>query len=252
MLQTIVTMIYSLLKSITGKKKLFSILIDPENFSKKDLDHTIKIANNNNIDFILIGGSLISESLDNSIQRIKSLTRIPVLLFPGSLHQLSEMADGILLLSLISGRNPEHLIGNHVLAAPILKKMNIEVISTGYILVGDSETSAVEYISNTIPIPSHKKDIVVATALAGEMIGNQVMYLEGGSGAKTPIPPEIITAVRKNIAVPLIVGGGISTEKDALKAYQAGADMIVVGNAIESKPGLIEQIKKITLQFSNV
>ncbi len=231
------------------KKKFFALLIDPENYSEKAMSTTIKLANKNNTDLILLGGSLVSETLERPIEFIKSLTNIPVFLFPGSLLQLSGKADGILLLSLISGRNPEFLIGNHVLAAPLIKKYGLETIPTGYILIGNSNTS-VEYMSNTNPIPSNKKDLAVATAIAGEMLGLKLIYLEGGSGANQPIPEETIRKVKMNISIPLAVGGGIRTGEDAFMAYKAGADIIVVGNSIEKNPELITEITNQKLKFS--
>lgn len=231
------------------KKKFFALLIDPENYTEKALSTTIKIANQNNTDLILLGGSLVSETLDRPIEFIKALSNIPVFLFPGSLLQLSGKADGILLLSLISGRNPEFLIGNHVLAAPMIKKYGLETIPTGYILIGNSNTG-VEYMSNTSPIPSNKKDLAVATAMAGEMLGHKLIYLEGGSGAKQPIPEETIRKVKMNISIPLVIGGGIRTGEDAHMAYKAGADIIVVGNAIEKDPELINEITYQKLKFN--
>ena len=238
-------MIYQYIRENIGKKKFFALLIDPENYSQSDLRKTIKVAHKSQVDLIFIGGSLVSSTLDVPIETIKSLTNIPVLLFPGSLVQISGKADGILLMSLISGRNTEYLIGNHVIAAPIIKKLNLEVISTGYILVGTGQNSAVEYMSQTNPIPADKKEIVVATAIAGEMLGHQLIYLEGGSGVNSPIPDETVKAVRKSISVPLIVGGGIHSKDDALKLYEAGADIVVVGNAIEKNTDLIVKISQL-------
>ena len=238
-------MIYQYIRDNIGKKKLFALLIDPENYSQSALEKTIKVADKSQVDLIFIGGSLVSSTLDAPIETIKSLTNIPILLFPGSLVQISGKADGILLMSLISGRNTEYLIGNHVIAAPIIKKLNLEVISTSYILVGTGQSSAVEYMSQTNPIPADKMEIVVATAIAGEMLGHQLIYLEGGSGVSSPIPEKIVDAVRKNISVPLIVGGGIQSKDDALKLYEAGADIVVVGNAIEKNTDLIVKISQL-------
>jgi len=235
-------MIYTSLIQGIPKRKYFAILIDPEGLSSAALEKIVRIADAHQVDWILIGGSLVSEPLEGPIQIIKSFTNIPVILFPGSLWQISSKADAILLLSLISGRNPEHLIGNHVLAAPILKKNNLEVISTSYILTGQADHTAVGYMSHSRPIPDHKTDLVVATALAGEMLGHQLIYLESGSGATQPIPADTIREVKKNVSIPLVVGGGIKTESDAHTVYAAGADMIVMGNAIEKKTELIQKI----------
>ena len=243
-------MIYNFINENIGKRKFFALLIDPENYSHSALVKTISAAHQSQVDFIFIGGSLVSNTLDKPIETIKSLTDIPVLLFPGSLIQISGKADGILLMSLISGRNTEYLIGNHVVAAPIIKKLNLEVIPTGYILVGSGQRTAVEYMSQTNPIPVEKKEIVIATAMAGEMLGQKLIYLEGGSGASMPVPEKVIRAVRENISVPLIVGGGIKTEEDANKFYNAGADIVVVGNAIEKNIDLIKIVSQACQNWS--
>ena len=243
-------MIYqTFIRTIPGRK-LFAILIDPEGLSPGELRKIIQVADAQEVDWILIGGSLISEPLDGPIELIKSLTGIPVVLFPGSLWQLSTKADAILLLSLISGRNPEHLIGNHVLAAPILKKSTLEIISTSYILTGQADQTAVGYMSHSRPIPDHKTDLVVATAQAGELLGHKLTYLEAGSGAQQAISAATISAVRKSISIPLIVGGGIKSESDADAVYAAGADMIVIGNAIEKKTGLIRKIAGLRSKYT--
>jgi len=231
---------------VNSKVKKFVLLIDPDKHNEASLSHLVKEINNSATDFIFVGGSLVSGRLDHAIDLIKKYTRIPVILFPGNLLQLTDKVDAVLLLSLISGRNPDYLIGNHVLAAPFLKKSNLEIISTGYILVSDENTSSVEYISNTKPIPADKTDIVVATAIAGEMLGNRMIYLEAGSGAKKSVPCELVSAVRKNISVPLIVGGGIQTIDDVRDIYLAGADMIVVGNAVENNPGMVRKLGEVS------
>lgn len=237
-------MIYESILNKLKKQKILAVLIDPENYSDSELSLRIKIADQQNVDLILIGGSLVSSNLHGPIETIKSLCNIPVVLFPGSLLQISDNADAILLISLISGRNPENLIGNHVAAAPTLKKSGLEILSTGYMLIGNADDSAVGYMSNTRAIPETKTDIASATAIAGEMIGHKIIYLEGGSGAGKPISAKMITAVKKCISTPLIVGGGIRSRKDAEAAYAAGADILVVGNAIEENPDLITDISE--------
>ena len=180
--------------------------------------------------------------LDELLSDIRRQCDIPLVLFPGNSFQLSWRADAILFLSLISGRNPELLIGQHVVAAPFLKMSPLEIISTGYILVDGGVTTAVQYMSNTYPIPAHKDDIAVCTALAGEMLGLKMMYLEAGSGAIRPVSESMIEAVRGAVSVPLLVGGGIRTPEKAAAKLRAGADVVVIGNAIEQDPGLIREM----------
>lgn len=223
-----------------GKK--FVLLIDPDKYTVQGLITTIYAANEHKIDMIFIGGSLVTDQIDPTIEIIRQHTTIPIVLFPGSLMQLTNKADAILLLSLISGRNPEYLIGNHVLAAPYLKKSGIEIIPTAYILIGQGNTTSVEYISNTKPIPADKIDLVAATAIAGEMMGNKLIYLEAGSGASNPVSPELIREVKRQISIPLIVGGGIKNIEQAKQIYAAGADIMVVGNAIESNLDKLGQL----------
>ncbi|MBN1599924.1 MAG: geranylgeranylglyceryl/heptaprenylglyceryl phosphate synthase [Bacteroidales bacterium] len=228
--------------STPGKK--FALLIDPDKYTVHSLIATLYAAEELKINYILVGGSLVSDQIDCTIEIIKKHTNIPVLLFPGSLLQLSNKADAILLLSLISGRNPDYLIGNHVLAAPYLKKSGLEIIPTGYILVGEGNGSSVEYISNTKPIPSHKHDLVIATALAGELIGNKIIYLESGSGANQPASPELIRKVKQNISLPLIVGGGLKSPEQVYEISKAGADVVVIGNAVEKSLEVLASLVK--------
>ena len=225
-----------------GKKLV--LLIDPDKYSVHSLMATLYAAQESKVALILVGGSLVSDRIDSTLEIIKKHTHIPIVLFPGSLLQLSNKADAILLLSLISGRNPDYLVGNHVLAAPFLKKSGLEIIPAGYILIGEGKSSSVEYISNTRPIPSDKFDLVVATALAGEMMGNKLIYLESGSGADTSAPPDLIKEVRRKISLPLIVGGGIYKPEQVYEISRAGADIIVVGNAIEKNFSVLEALVK--------
>jgi putative glycerol-1-phosphate prenyltransferase len=222
-------------------KKSLALLIDPDKVNGESLDNILATAAENRVDYILAGGSLTFNRIEVLIDYIKEQCTIPVILFPGNLLQLSCEADAILLLSLISGRNPELLIGNHVLAAPYLRDVRHKLISTGYILINCGSRTSVEYMSQTESIPADKPDIVIATALAGEMLGLKMIYLEGGSGAITPVPAEIIRAVRENITIPVVVGGGLRTPKQILEAYLAGADLVVLGNGVEDNPGLIKE-----------
>jgi len=226
----------------TGKKK-FAVLIDPDKMSMGNMDEIIELAIEAKVDYFFIGGSLIvNNMLDKCLTDIKEKCDIPTILFPGNNFQLSFRADGILFLCLISGRNPELLIGNHVLAAPYLKISPLEILPTGYILVDGGIQTTVRYISNTNPIPHAKDDIALCTALAGEMLGQKLMFMDAGSGAKTPVSTSMIEAVSSAVSVPLIVGGGISTPEKALANVKAGADVIVVGNAIEKDANLIKEI----------
>ena len=231
-------------KSFPGKKSI-ALLLDPDKVKEEKLPGLIKNAVGNRVDFIMTGGSLTFKSVDRLIESVKDLCSIPVVLFPGNLLQLSHKADIILLLSLISGRNPELLIGNHVIAAPFLNDVKEKLVAVGYILVGCGSKTSVEYISQTEAIPGDKPDIVVATAIAGEMLGLKMIYLEAGSGAVNPIPVDVIKAVREVISVPLAVGGGIRNSNEIREIYKAGADLIILGNGCEKDPGLLDDACKI-------
>ncbi len=225
--------------------KLFSILIDPDKQNEKTLKSIIKKANNNKVDFFFVGGSLLTnDNLDLCISTIKTNSEIPVILFPGNSMQINNKADGILFLSLISGRNAEMLIGRQVITAPILKQSELEIISTGYMLVDSGKATTASYMSNTTPIPNDKNDVAVCTAMAGEMLGLKLIFMDGGSGAIQPISKEMITCVSENTGVPLIIGGGINSSQKAIENLKAGADIIVVGNAIEKNETLISEISK--------
>ena len=237
--------LYQTLLERKDNKKSVAVLIDPDKYDNGMIGNVVHFAEQSKVSFFLVGGSLLSKSVNEKVLSLKSKSGIPVFLFPGNLMQLCDSADGILFLSLISGRNPEYLIGNQVHAAPFLHKSKLEVISTGYILLDTGATTSVEYISNTRPIPSDKPEIAVATAVAGEMLGMKLIYLEGGSGAKDTINTDVISEVKHNISVPLIVGGGIKTKQQALKVFEAGADVIVLGNAIEKKPELLMEIFEV-------
>ena len=219
--------------SDTSKKK-FVVLIDPDKPTDKEIIDIVEKSKNVGVDFFFVGGSLLTtDSLDNCIKLIKQHSDIPVLIFPGNSLQISKWCDGFLLLSLISGRNSEMLIGRHVIAAPYLKLYGNEIIPTGYMLIDGGRQTSVSYMSNTTPIPHDKDDIAMCTALAGEMLGLKIIYLDAGSGAIEPVSPEMINKVKQTIEIPLIVGGGINTPEKAANAAKAGADIIVVGNALE-------------------
>ena len=217
--------------------KSFAVLIDPD---KAEL---IALSVKAVVDYFFVGGSLVvSNSTDECINYIKKNCDIPVLLFPGSPSQISRYADGLLYLSLISGRNPELLIGQHVISAPIVKKSGLEIIPTGYLVIDGGAPTTVSYISNAAPIPSDKNDIAICTAMAGEMLGLKLIYMDAGSGAKIPITESMIEKVAQNVAIPLIIGGGITTPEKAFKNCKAGADVIVIGNAIEKDSSIITEI----------
>lgn len=232
-------------KSKLGKKSI-GVLIDPDKIEDSTkLTHLINLANENCVDYFLVGGSLItSANLSEVIAHIKESVTIPVLIFPGSSIQIDPGADAILFLSLISGRNPDLLIGQHVVAAPILKNTHLEIIPTGYLLINSGKTTSVAYISNTTPIPDDKYSLAACTALAGEMLGLKLMYLDAGSGAENEISSRMISAIRKSVKAPIVVGGGIDTPRKALNALEAGADMIVIGNALEKEPNLLIEISE--------
>lgn len=220
-------------------EKSVALLLDPDKVNECSLNEMLAIAERSGTDYIMAGGSITFTSTDSLIEKVKSLCSIPVILFPGNLLQLSRKADAILLLSLISGRNPELIIGNHVIAAPYLRDIREKLISVGYILIGCGSKTSVEYMSQTEAIPSDKTDIVVATALAGEMIGLDMIYLEGGSGALNPVPTEIIRAVRNEISIPVAAGGGLRSREEIRDAFLAGANLVILGNGCEKNPALI-------------
>ena len=219
--------------SDTSRKK-FVVLIDPDKPTDEQIIEIVEKSKKVGVDFFFVGGSLLlTDSLDNCIKLIKKHCDIPVLIFPGDSLQISKWCDGFLLLSLISGRNSEMLIGRHVVAAPYLKLYGNEIIPTGYMLIDGGCQTSVSYMSNTTPIPHDKDDIAMCTALAGEMLGLKVIYMDAGSGAINPISNEMIYKVKNTISIPLIVGGGIRTPEKAAEMARAGADVIVVGNALE-------------------
>jgi len=225
-------------QAIQAKKKQnikqLGILIDPDKMDAAKLSALLQNAIQVKVDFILVGGSLVSRNqFENCIEICTAQQDIPVLLFPGNHLQLSAKANALLLLSLVSGRNPEYLIGQHIAAAPSIRESNIEVISTAYLLIDGGKPTAVSYLSNTAPIPVDKPEIAAITAAAAEMLGMNMCYLEAGSGALYPVPLEMIRAVRKNTAFPIICGGGIKKPEQARAAFEAGADLVIVGTAIE-------------------
>jgi len=242
----------SILEAKTAGKKKFVVLIDPDNVRLGKLDKVLELSRDANVDYFFIGGSLVvNDMLDMVLANIKKTTQIPTILFPGNSFQLSYKADGLLFLSLISGRNADLLIGKHVITAPFLKISPLEIMSTGYMLVDGGISTTVQYMSNTTPIPANKDDIALCTAMAGELLGLKMIYMDAGSGAQNPISTSMIEAVSTAIDIPLIVGGGIRTPEKAFENVKAGADVIVVGNAIEKDPHLIKEMAAAVHEAEN-
>ena len=238
-------------RRLSGQKSL-ALLIDPDKIHDlKSLSNLLHMAEECYVDFVFVGGSLITNnSLSEVVKTAKATSDIPVVLFPGNTMQIDIYADAILYLSLISGRNADLLIGQHVISAPILKNSSLEVLPTGYMLVNSESTSAVSYMSNTRPIPPDKDSVAACTAMAGEMLGLKLIYMDAGSGAKMNIPAKMIRTVRKSIDIPLIVGGGINTGEKVKQVLEAGADTIVIGNAVEKNPNLLIEVSEKIYDFN--
>ncbi len=221
-------------KSISEKGAAYLVLLDPDEISGEKLINFVHHCEKSGVDGFLVGGSLImSDTLDDVLETISSVSSLPTILFPGSVSQISSKADAILFISLISGRNAEHLIGTHVIAAPLVKKSGIEPISTGYMLVESGKKTTAEYMSGSSPIPRNKPDIATATALAAEYLGMNFVYLEGGSGADKSVPNEMVKMVSSALSIPIIVGGGIRDSKTAREKVENGASVVITGNFFE-------------------
>lgn len=236
--------IYKLInhKKERGQKQI-AVLVDPDKIETPQIADLIKLAEQAQVDYFFIGGSLLfKDQLEACVKAIKAQTNIPTVLFPGSVLQICPSADAILFLSLISGRNPELLIGQHVIAAPYLKASQLEVIPTGYMLIDGGQPTTASYMSNTLPIPADKPDVAACTAMAGAFLGLKIIYLDGGSGAQNPIATAMIKLVSESVDLPIIVGGGIRSSEQAYKSASAGADLIVVGNILEKDPRKILEI----------
>jgi len=231
--------IYS--KYFGTSEKLLAVLIDPEKHSSSSILSLINKVNQSKIDLIFVGSSLSSHSYNDFILELKTLTKKPILLFPGNSLQLSSNVDALLNLSLISGRNPDLLIGEHVKSAMQIKKSKVEVIATAYILIDGGRKTSVEYMSNTQAIPRDKVDIAVATALAGEFLGMKCIYLEAGSGAIKSVPNTLISEVRKQSQLPIICGGGIKSKKEVVEKWTSGANIVVIGTAFEKNIDILKE-----------
>lgn len=235
------------ISSAASEKKL-ALLIDPDKYTDDQLAHIMQLVNDTAcVDMVFVGGSLLTNNrISECISVIRTYCNLPVILFPGSPAQVNDDADGLLLLSLISGRNADLLIGRHVEAAPFLKQSSLEIMPTGYILVDGGKPTTVSYISNTLPIPANKPDIAACTAMAGELLGLKIIYLDCGSGALHPVPMEMITTVRKSVNLPIIVGGGICTPMQLAQCWEAGADIAVIGNVLEKEPELLYRFSEVS------
>ncbi|KQX09095.1 geranylgeranylglyceryl/heptaprenylglyceryl phosphate synthase [Flavobacterium sp. Root420] len=230
-----------ILEAKKNGQKLLAILLDPDKIVWENLDHLLHKINQSPATHIFVGGSIVQATiLEDLIAQLKQNTNLPVVIFPGDPSQISAQADAILFLSLLSGRNPDYLIEYQVQAAPILKKTNLEVISTGYILIESGNETAVARVSKTKPLNRENLDLVLATAQAGEMLGNKLMYLEAGSGARNAVPLKMIQLIAQNIEIPIIVGGGIVDLHGIQNAYKAGADLVVIGTAFENDSHFFE------------
>lgn len=233
----------SLLEKKSKGQKSFAVLIDPDKVDEVMIDELVLLSRDAKVDYLLIGGSLvISNQLDEVVKQVKNRCDIPTILFPGSPSQISSYADALLYLSVISGRNPELLIGQHVISAPFVKQSGLEIMSTGYMVIDGGAPTTVSYISNTIPIPADKNEIAMCTAMAGEMLGMKLIYMDAGSGARRAIAESMISKVSSVIDIPLVIGGGISDPEKAYLNCKAGADVVVIGNAIEKDPTLIKEL----------
>ena len=236
-----------ILENKAANRKMFALLIDPEKCSEEWLCQVMSTVGNrqsalSNQLFIFVGGSQLKASIYNTVERIKQLTSLPVVMFPGDASQFADNVDALLFLSLVSGRNAKYLIEQHIEASRAIKSSGVECISTGYILVDGGKLTAVERVSHTSPYPTTNPQLIADTALASQLLGHKMVYLEAGSGANRPVPQHIIAATRQSIDIPLIVGGGIKTPEQMQVAFSAGADLVVVGNHIESHPDTLASL----------
>ena len=233
--------LYSQIKNDKAQRiKQVAALIDPDDLESNRIPALCEAINEHGVSYILLGGSYVAmDQMEQTIQSIKAHTKTPVILFPGDMNQLNPHADAVLALSVISGRNPDHLIGQHVTAAPRIKAWNLEAIATGYMLIQTGRMTAAEYISQSFPIPGDQAGIAAATAMAGEMLGMHTVYLDGGSGADAPISPKLISAVARSVEIPIWVGGGLRTAQSIRDALRAGADIAVIGNGFVENPNML-------------
>lgn len=224
--------------------RLLAVLIDPDKMERADVEGLFVQIHASEVTHIFVGGSEVAREQSQLITtKISEMTHLPIVLFPGDVDQISESADALLFLSLISGRNPDYLIGKHVEAISKLRNSELEIIPTGYILIENGKETTVEKVSKTAPIPLNNNQEIIDTAKAGELLGMKMIYLEAGSGAMNSVNSDIISEVKKDLKIPLIVGGGIKTSEQLENAFEAGADMVVVGTAFEENPNFFQQIE---------
>ncbi|MGB0897210.1 MAG: geranylgeranylglyceryl/heptaprenylglyceryl phosphate synthase [Flavobacteriaceae bacterium] len=234
---------YNIIQAKASNTKLLAVLLDPDKLIVDTVKHLVSKINSSIATHIFVGGSIVAnQQTELIVNTIKQHTSLPIILFPGNVNQITNAADGMLFLSLLSGRNPEYLIEQHIKAVPLLHNTNLELIPTGYILIDGGTETAVQRVSNTLPISQNDITLAVNTALAGQFSGKKIIYLEAGSGAKNAINTELISAVSKALDIPLIVGGGLRSSSQINNAYTAGADMVVVGTAFEKNDGFLEKI----------
>lgn len=235
----------NILQSVSEDKKLLAVLIDPDKMLLRNVRGFISKVNQSIATHIFIGGSTVEDgATEVLVSEIKKYTSLPLVLFPGDVTQITDKVDALLFLSLISGRNPDYLIGKHVEAVSELSKTKLEIISTGYILVESGNETAVQRVTNTQPMLTKNTKKIVDTAKAGELLGMKLIYLEAGSGAVNPVPQDVIRETKKELKIPLIVGGGIRNKKQLENAYGAGADMVVIGTAFENDESFFDELRK--------
>ncbi|GAA4804181.1 geranylgeranylglyceryl/heptaprenylglyceryl phosphate synthase [Litoribaculum gwangyangense] len=231
--------------SVSNKKKLLAVLIDPDKFSIENTANFVKKVNESIANYIFVGGSIVDEkATEILVAEIKKYTKLPLVLFPGDVSQITKKADALLFLSLISGRDSDYLIGKHIDAVSKLRKTKLEVISTGYMLIENGKETSVQRVTGTKPIPRKNVQNIVDTAKAGELLGMKLMYLEAGSGAIHPINTEIIKSVKQELQIPIIVGGGIRNKQQLKNTYDSGADMVVIGTVFEDNEAFFDELKK--------
>lgn len=246
-------MYQDILSAKENGKKLLAVLIDPEKIDLKNIAVFFDKIHASIATHIFVGGSTdMNNQTENVVSKIKKTTHLPVILFPGDVRQVTDKADGILFLSLLSGRNPEYLIEQQIKGAAILKNMNLEILPTGYLLIDGKKETATQKVSNTKPIAQDNASLILHTALAGEFSGKKLIYLEAGSGAKIPVAANIISLVAKELSIPLIVGGGIRSKNQLHDAYKAGADMVVIGTAFENDASFFDHLKKKSVSYSDI